>query len=381
MPNPSKEQGWRIGVLYSRSGVTATTESQHFFGSTLAVEEINQSGGVLGKPLIPVVYDPRSSPEHYRQQAARLLLDDEVSVIFGGCTSHCRKAMLPLIERHNALLWYASVYEGFEYSPNVIYSGAAPNQGGMQLAAWLIRNCGTRFALVGSDYVYPHETNRIMRDTVEQYGGEIALECYLPLGTDEAAMSALVQQVLKTAPDAVFSTFVGTDAELFYRLSWAAGLRAQQTPIASLTMSEAEVAKVGAHCCAGHLTAATWFASLQNPENTEFLQRWKQRFKDLPVSTYAQTAYSQMHLFARALEQTASMDTDKLLSALYGLSFQSPSGRLQILQENHHCLLTPCIGRCRLDGQFDLLWQSHEPVRPDPYLAAPYLDALNQAEA
>jgi len=379
---PSKtENGWRIGVLYSRSGVTATTESQHFFGSSLAVEEINQAGGVLGKPLIPVVYDPRSSPEHYRRQAARLLLDDEVSVIFGGCTSHCRKAMLPLIERHNALLWYASVYEGFEYSPNVIYSGAAPNQGCMQLAAWLIRHCGTRFALVGSDYVYPHETNRIMRDTVEQYGGEIALEAYLPLGTDEAAMNALVQQVLQTAPDAVFSTFVGIDAQLFYRQSWQAGLRAQQTPIASLTMSEAEVAKVGADCCAGHLTAATWFASLQNPENTHFLQRWKQRFEGLPVSTYAQTAYSQMHLFARALKQAASLDTDKLLNALYPLELQSPSGRLQILQENHHCLLTPYIGRCRLDGQFDVLWQSDQPVRPDPYLVAPCFDALVGQEA
>ncbi|KXU37263.1 amino acid ABC transporter substrate-binding protein [Ventosimonas gracilis] len=381
MPNPSTEQGWRIGVLYSRSGVTATTESQHFFGSSLALEEINQGGGVLGKPLIPVVYDPRSSPEHYRRQAARLLLDDDINVIFGGCTSHCRKAMLPLIERHNALLWYASVYEGFEYSPNVIYSGAAPNQGCMQLAAWLMGHCGTRFALVGSDYVYPHETNRIMRDTVEQYGGEIALECYLPLGSDKAAMKALVQRLLQSAPDAVFSTFVGTDAELFYRLSWQAGLRAQQTPIASLTMSEAEVAKVGADCCAGHLTAATWFASLQSPANTDFLQRWKQRFADLPVSTYAQTAYSQMHLFARALAQTASLDSDKLRAALYGLELQSPSGRLQILQDNHHCLLTPYIGRCRLDGQFDVLWQSEQPVRPDPYLVAPCFDALAGQEA
>jgi len=372
MTDHTQNQGWRIGILYSRSGVTATTESQHFFGSTLAVEEINANGGVLGKPLLPLVYDPRSSPEHYRTLAAKLLLEDEVSVIFGGCTSHCRKAMLPLVERHNALLWYASVYEGFEYSPNVIYCGAAPNQGCMQLADWLIHNCGTRFALVGSDYVYPHETNRIMRDTVEQHGAEIALEAYLPLGTDETAMRTLVQDVLHSAADAVFSTFVGTDAELFYRLSYAAGLRAQQTPIASLTMSEAEVAKVGAHCCAGHLTAATWFASLQNPSNAHFLTLWKQRFGAHPASTYAQTAYSQMHLFARALKQTASLDSDKLLGALYGIELQSAAGRLQILKENHHCLLTPCIGRCRVDGQFDVLWQSKEPVRPDPYLTMPF---------
>ena len=117
-------------------------------------------------------HDPRSESEEYRRLAGRLLLDDEVNVIFGGCT-HCRKAMLPVVERSNSLLWYASVYEGFEYSPNVIYTGAAPNQGSMQLAAYLIRHCGSRIFLVGADYIYPRETNRIMRDTVEQHGGEI----------------------------------------------------------------------------------------------------------------------------------------------------------------------------------------------------------------
>lgn len=109
--------GWRIGVLYSRSGVSGTTESQHFFGTVLAVEEINALGGVLGRPLEPVVYDPRSESEEYRRLAGRLLLDDEVNVIFGGCTSHCRKAMLPVVERSNSLLWYASVYEGFSIRP------------------------------------------------------------------------------------------------------------------------------------------------------------------------------------------------------------------------------------------------------------------------
>ena len=246
-------------MLYSRSGVSGTTESQHFFGTVLAVEEINALGGVLGRPLEPVVYDPRSESEEYRRLAGRLLLDDEVNVIFGGCTSHCRKAMLPVVERSNSLLWYASVYEGFEYSPNVIYTGAAPNQGSMQLAAYLIRHCGSRIFLVGADYIYPRETNRIMRDTVEQHGGEILDETYLRLGCDQADINEVVEDIRRIQPDVVFSTLIGSDAERFYRRYHEMGLSAARMPIASLTMTEAEVAQVGPALCAGHITAATYF--------------------------------------------------------------------------------------------------------------------------
>ncbi len=248
--------GWRIGVLYSRSGVSGTTESQHFFGTVLAVEEINALGGVLGRPLEPIAYDPRSDCEEYRRLAARLLLDDEVNVIFGGCTSHCRKAMLPVVERSNSLLWYASVYEGFEYSPNVIYTGAAPNQGSMQLAAYLIQHCGSRIFLVGADYIYPRETNRIMRETVEEHGGEILDETYLPLDCDESDILEVVKDIARIRPDVVFSTLIGSDAQRFYQRYHEAGLAAASIPIASLTMTEAEVAEVGPALCAGHITAA-----------------------------------------------------------------------------------------------------------------------------
>lgn len=368
--------GWRIGVLYSRSGVSGTTESQHFFGTVLAVEEINALGGVLGRPLEPVVYDPRSESEEYRRLAGRLLLDDEVNVIFGGCTSHCRKAMLPVVERSNSLLWYASVYEGFEYSPNVIYTGAAPNQGSMQLAAYLIRHCGSRIFLVGADYIYPRETNRIMRDTVEQHGGEILDETYLRLGCDHADINEVVEDIRRIQPDVVFSTLIGSDAERFYRRYHEMGLSAARMPIASLTMTEAEVAQVGPALCAGHITAATYFNSVDTPANAHFLARWRQRFGERPASVYAEASYSQVHLYARALQRAGSQDTRKLVQAVHQVAFDAPGGPLAVLPENNHCALTPRIGVCRPDGGFDVVWQSDAAVRPDPYMTSLGLDAF-----
>ena len=239
--------GWRIGVLYSRSGVSGTTESQHFFGTVLAVEEINALGGVLGRPLEPVVYDPRSErgiPPAGRPAAAGRRGQRDL-----------RRLHLALPQGHaaggRAQQLAAVVRLGlrrFQYSPNVIYTGAAPNQGSMQLAAYLIRHCGSRIFLVGADYIYPRETNRIMRDTVEQHGGEILDETYLRLGCDQADINEVVEDIRRIQPDVVFSTLIGSDAERFYRRYHEMGLSAARMPIASLTMTEAEVAQVGPAC-------------------------------------------------------------------------------------------------------------------------------------
>jgi branched-chain amino acid transport system substrate-binding protein len=361
--------GWRIGVLYSRTGVAAVTESQHFFGTVLAIEEINALGGVLDRLLEPVVYDPRSDSEEYRRLAARLLLEDEVNVIFGGCTSHCRKAMLPVVERTNATLWYASVYEGFEYSPNVIYTGALPNQSSMQLVAYLMQHRGLRFVQVGNDYVYARESNRIMRETVEDHGGEILEETYLPFGCGEHEIEEVLREIGHIQPDVVFSTLIGDDAERFYRRYHAAGLHARGIPIASLTMTEAEIREIGPALCTGHITSATYFNTLTGPRNAHFLARWHERFGDRPASVYAEASYNQVHLFARALQRVGSLDTRKLVEAVHGVTLDSPGGPIAILAENNHCVLTPRIGVARADGNFDVVWQSREPVRPDPYLS------------
>src|SRR6202162_853465 len=200
-PKLSDRDVWRVGVLFSRSGLTAVSESEHFFGTALAIQEINAAGGVLGREIEVVAYDPGSSPETYRKMADRLLTEDGASVIFGCSTSAERKAVLPVVERRNGLLWYPSLYEGFEYSPNVIYTGAAPNQNSFQLSEYLIQNCGPRFYFVGTDYIYPRESNRIMRDLVEARGGQVVAETYVPMLASDDELSALVTDIAARQPD------------------------------------------------------------------------------------------------------------------------------------------------------------------------------------
>lgn len=363
-----EEAAWRVGILYSRSGVTGATESEHFFGTVLAIEEINASGGVAGRLLDPVAYDPKCDVDEYRRLAARMLQDDEVTVIFGCSTSSSRKAVLPVIERNNALLWYCSIYEGFEYSPNVIYTGAVPNQNSMQLAAWLLRNRGRRFFLVGADYIYPRESNRIMRDIVEEHGGEIVDEVYLPSDAEPAALETVVGEIARVRPDVVFSTLIGRGARAFYKLYRDHGLDPADIPIASLTMTEGETRMIGPELCGGHIVSATYVNSLDNASNRRFLHAWRARFGDQPASMWSEMAYNQAHLFALALARAQSLDTSKLVDAVHEVEFDSPEGPLRIDAGNNHAVLTPRIAVCKPDGTFDVVWEGREPVKPDPYL-------------
>jgi len=317
-----------------------------------------------------VVYDPASDPLTYRRYAERLLGDDGVNVIFGCSTSSCRKAVLPVVERRNGLLWYPSLYEGFEYSPNVIYTGAAPNQNSFQLSEYLIRNCGPRFYFVGTDYIYPRESNRIMRDLVEARGGQVVTEAYVPMLALDEELSRLVADIAAQEPDVVFATIVGRSAQRFYRLYSDAGIDRRRRPIASLTMVEGEIAVIGAEHCDGHIASATYFGSLDQPESRAFVERFRARFgADRPVSMWSEGAYSQVHLFAKALAECGTLHTQKLVDAALGQSFEAPEGHVAIEPENHHAWLTPRIGVMRPDGEFDIVWQAKAPVRPDPYLA------------
>jgi len=326
-------------------------------------------GGVLDRPLVPTAYDPKGDSNEYRRLASQMLIEDEISVIFGCSRSSSRKAVLPVVERNNALLWYCSFYEGFEYSPNVIYTGAVPNQNSVQLAAYLLQKKGKRLFLVGADYIYPRESNRIMRDVVEQYGGEVLDEVYLDIEAGQAELEEVLRDIRSAGPDVVFSTLVGQSARLFYQLYRAHGLDPGTMPIASLSMAEEEIRLIGPHLCEGHITSATYFNSLPNESNQRFIALWKKRFGERPTSTWSEMAYTQVHLFARALQACGTMDRSKLVAAARTVKFDSPEGPVTIDAENNHCALTPRIGMCRGDGQFDLLWESSAPVKPDPYLS------------
>ena len=364
------EATWRVGVLFSRSGVSGITETEHFLGTALAIEEINNAGGVLGRPIEPICYDPAGDTDAYRALARRMLAEDGVEVVFGCSLSASRKSVMSTVERHNGLLWYPSIYEGFEYSENIIYTGATLNQNIFALSDYLLQQHGPRIFMIGSDYIYPRESNRVMRDLIEAKGGTIVGELYAPLDADGAAHGAMIAEIRRVAPDAVFSTVVGRGAERLYRAYADAGIDRVRCPIASLTLAEGQIHAIGAEHCTGHVLAAPYFAALPGDENGRFVAAFAARFgAERPTSMWSETAYAQVHLFARALAEAGTLDAGRLGAAALRQRFAAPEGELAFDGETRHIWLTPGIGVARADGQFDVVWRGRRPVRPDPYLA------------
>uniref|UniRef100_UPI0035A102ED transporter substrate-binding domain-containing protein n=1 Tax=Delftia acidovorans TaxID=80866 RepID=UPI0035A102ED len=310
----------RVGILYSATGTTSTIGQSQLQGAQLAIDEINETGGLLGRELVAVRYDPASTPARYAALAEQLIVRDGINVIFGCYMSSSRKAVIPIVEKWNKLLFYPTLYEGFEFSGNVIYTGAAPNQNSVQLADYMTSSFGARVYLIGSDYIYPYESNRIMGELVMQHPGSDKLgEHYLPLDATERDYAAIMQDIRARQPDFIFSTVVGDSTASLYRAYADAGFNPQTMPIASLTTSEAEIAQMGADVAAGHFTAAPYFQSIDSPANARCLARLRQRLgDDCRPNLCWEAAYFQMHLFANAFRQAGSDRIGDLLPHLLG---------------------------------------------------------------
>jgi branched-chain amino acid transport system substrate-binding protein len=365
------EGTWTVGVLFSRTGVTAVIEETQLRGTVMAIEEINAAGGVNGRELVPIVYNPASESRNFARFAERLLTEDGVSTIFGCYTSSSRKAVLPIVERRNGLLWYPTLYEGFEYSPNIIYTGAAPNQNSVELAEFLLETYGRRFYLIGSDYIYPRESNRIFRELLRQRGGVIVAERYLDLRAQPPDFKALMRDVRGLRPDVIFSTVVGEATAYFYQAYAEAGFDPHVMPIASLTTSEAEVKLMGADVGCGHFTAAPYFEAVNTANNRSFVTRYKKRFgDDEPTNLCVEAAYFQVHVFASALAEVNSMDPDILRPVVLGRQFDAPQGRITIDSDSNHTNLWTRLGQVNRTGQFDIIKESMLSVKPDPYLVS-----------
>lgn len=360
----------RVGILYSATGTTSTIGQSQLQGAQLAIDEINESGGLLGRELVAVRYDPASTPARYAALAEQLIVRDGINVIFGCYMSSSRKAVIPIVEKWNRLLFYPTLYEGFEFSGNVIYTGAAPNQNSVQLADYMTSSFGARVYLIGSDYIYPYESNRIMGELVMQHPGSDKLgEHYLPLDATERDYAAIMQDIRARQPDFIFSTVVGDSTASLYRAYADAGFNPQTMPIASLTTSEAEIAQMGADVAAGHFTAAPYFQSIDSPANARCLARLRQRLgDDCRPNLCWEAAYFQMHLFANAFRQAGSDRIGDLLPHLLGSEFDAPQGRIRLDPGNHHTWLYPRVGRATAQGGFTIVRQATRAVSPDPYL-------------
>ena len=360
----------RVGVLFSRAGTTSRVELSQSLGTFFAVREINEAGGIDGRELVAVHYDPECIPRNYRLLAERLVQEDRINVIFGCYMSSTRKAVMPVVEKWQRLLMYPTPYEGFEFSRNIIYTGAAPNQNSAQLAEYMTRRFGVRVYLVGSDYIYPYESNRIMSDFIlERPGGAKLAERYVRLDATERDFLPIVRDIKERQPDFVFSTVVGKGTRMLYQAYADAGLDPLKMPIASLTTCEAEVSEMGTRIAAGHVTAAPYFQAVDTPVNRACLERFRAVYGDeVEPNMCWEAAYFQVHMFARAMQQSGSDEIDRLLPHLLGSEFDAPQGRVRIDPDNHHTRLNPRIGRVGDNGRFAIVAESPVGVDADPYL-------------
>jgi branched-chain amino acid transport system substrate-binding protein len=366
---------WRVGVLFSQTGVTSTIERTQLNATLLAIEEINANGGVLGRPVEPVMYDPASDHKKFRAFAERLFQVDRIRLLFGCYMSSTRKAVLPVVEAHRGLLFYPTLYEGFEYSRHCIYTGAAPNQNSLQLAKFLLSAYGNRFLFVGSNYVYPYESNRVMGDFVAQGKGKVLDEIYVPLHPADKDFDKVIARIKKTSPDVIFSTVVGTGTSTLYRAYRTAGFDPTRMPIASLTTNEAEVAEMGAEAAEGHITAAPFFETLSSPAARRFVTSFKEKYgPDAPVTASAEASYFQLHIAMRAVAKCGSDDPEQVLTNLRDAEFDAPQGRVRIDPENNHTYLWPRIARLDRNGRFQTVWNPGVRVKPDPYCVVQSLD-------
>jgi branched-chain amino acid transport system substrate-binding protein len=357
-------------VLFSRAGITSRVERSQLMGTFFAIREINEAGGIDGRELQAVHRDPECVPLQYRNLAIELIQQERVNVIFGCYMSSTRKAVIPVVEKWQRLLMYPTLYEGFEFSRHVVYTGAAPNQNSALLAAYMTRHFGARVYLVGSDYIYPYESNRIMSDFIlERPGGKKLGERYVRLDATPKEFAAIIGDIKAKQPDFIFSTVVGSGTRLLYEAYADAGLDPARMPIASLTTCEAEVSEMGPGAAAGHITAATYFQSVDSDLNRAALARFRNGFgtDDEPNMCW-EAAYFQVHLFAQAMRASGSDEIDLLLPHLLGSEYDAPQGRVRVDPRNHHTRLYARVGRLDAQGRFVIVSESRRGVDADPYL-------------
>ncbi|MBE9157743.1 transporter substrate-binding protein [Nodosilinea sp. LEGE 06152] len=365
MPPSSLSKPIRIGLLHSLTGTMALSEVPLVDAALMAIAEINRAGGVLGRPLEPVIRDGGSNPEQFAAMAQALIEVDQVATVFGCWTSLSRKAMLPVFAAHRVLLWYPVQYEGLEQSPWVFYSGSCPNQQVEPALEWLLAQGKRRMYLLGGDYVFPRVTNKILKGQLHYHQGELAGEAYIPLGT--TGFEAVIQDLLRLQPDVVFSTLNGGSNLAFYQQFQAAGLTPEQMPIMAMSVAEAELQRIGP-AAVGHYACRSYFQSLNTPANRQFVTNFKQRYgAERVTSAPIQTAYTQVYLWRQAVEQAQTVASEAVRAAAYGQRWRSPSGEV-CCEPNHHLQKECHIGQAQTNSQFRIVYSSPGRIQPLPWL-------------
>lgn len=366
-PGSLTEDSVTVGVLHSLSGTMAISETAVRDSTLLAIEEINEAGGVLGRQIEPVVEDGSSDWPTFAEKAEKLITQDEAAVTFGGWTSASRKAMLPVFEGLDSLLFYPVQYEGLEASPCIFYTGATTNQQIVPALDYLVEEGVESLYLVGSDYVFPRTANLIINAYAEANGIEVLGEDYIPLGEQDT--STLVSNVVNGEPDAVFNTLNGDSNVSFFEEITGRGITAEDMPIISVSVAEEEVAGIGVENIVGHPVAWNYYQTTDTPENEAFVAAFKDEYgEDRVTADPIEAAYNSVYIWAAAVEEAGSFAVWDVREAAKGLTLDRPEGPITVHDSNQHISKTARVGVLNEEGLIDEVWRSDEPIVPDPYL-------------
>jgi urea transport system substrate-binding protein len=365
----------KIGILHSLSGTMAISESVLKDTVLMLIADQNKKGGLLGRKLEPIVVDPASDWDLFAEKARDLLTKEKVAVVFGCWTSASRKSVLPIFEQLNGLLFYPVQYEGEESSRNIFYTGAAPNQQAIPAVRYLMGKEGgetRRWVLLGTDYVYPRTTNRILTAylTAQGVSSEDILTLYTPFGFSDwqpivKRIKAFGSEGKKTA---VISTVNGDANTYFYRELAAQQVDATAIPVMAFSVGERELLAADIFPV-GHMATWNYFQSVKSPENEAFIKMWTDSSgeRDKTTNDPMEATLIGFRMWAQAVVQAGTTDVDAVRQAMYGQRLKAPSGFEEVMNTNHHLSKPVMIGKMNFSGTFDIIWQSINPVRADPW--------------
>jgi urea transport system substrate-binding protein len=357
----------KVGLLNSLSGTMAISEVTVRDSLRLAIEEINNAGGVLGKKIDAISEDGASDWPTFAEKAQKLISEDKVAAVFGCWTSASRKAVKPVFEKNKALLFYPVQYEGLEQSPYIFYTGATTNQQIVPALDYLKSQGKTSLYLVGSDYVFPRTANKIIKAYATANGMKILGEDYAPLGSTE--FGTIVNKVKAAKASAVFNTLNGDSNVAFFKEYKSAGLSAATMPVVSVSIAEEEVKSIGTQYLDGQLTAWNYYQTTPGAANEKFVKAYKAKYgADKPTSDPMEAAYVSVYLWKAMVEKAGSFDVAKVKAASDGIIFQAPEGKVTVDGATQHIYKTARIGKVGPDGLITEVWNSGSPVKPDPYL-------------
>jgi urea transport system substrate-binding protein len=355
----------KVGLVHSHTGFRASREKNVHEATLLAIAEINKKGGIRGREIIPISRDPKSSVKLTREEIEDLILKENVDVIFGCWNLGSRLDFKELFEKHHHLLISPYQYEGIISSPNIVNIGASANQQMIPTIYYCMKNIGRRFFLIGSDYMFPHIINAMIRDQVSALQGEILGEVYLTIGSHQ--IEEAIKEIIQAKPDVILSSIMGQDNQVFFHFLKKAEITAEQIPVFSLSLTDTVIENFNREDIVGHYATWNYFQSLDSEVNQEFVQNFRKFSNLMTIDNAAEAGYFGVYLWAKAVEEAKTTNIQDVTKTLQDMQIEAPEGLIIMDIEGNHAWKYTRIGKIGSNGKFDIVWQSKFPIRPIPY--------------